>query len=365
MAVFDLDDVTILIDGEEFTSWPSLDIHTAMDSISMVGFNAPFEPERLVFRETFRPFQFKSVILNITGSEGTADPGNPQKVFDGTLIDVSPDVDPNKSEVLVSSYALPGVLQDSNIPTSDLPTEFGGVKLDLLAELLLRPFSVSALHDADPGTAFEKVHLDIERKIFDFLSDLARQRNQVISNTADGELLFQQSAPVGKPVARLKDNEQPLLSVIPAFSPQEYFSEITGFVAYRKRRKGKPRRKASIFTVKNERLPGVLRPLNFLLNDTESADAPAAVNAKMGRMFANMAAYSAEVATWRDPQGELWSDNTTINLLAPSAMIYTETEFLIRTVTLHQTASRQTATLGLVLPGAFSGEIPETLPWEE
>jgi prophage tail gpP-like protein len=82
-------------------------------------------------------------------------------------------------------------------------------------------------------------------------------------------------------------------------------------------------------------------------------------------MFASMAAYTVEnLPTWRDPRGQLWAPNTTLRLIAPSAMIYTEQEFLIRDVVLRQDDESLTASLGLALPGAFSGETPESLPWD-
>jgi hypothetical protein len=46
-------------------------------------------------------------------------------------------------------------------------------------------------------------------------------------------------------------------------------------------------------------------------------------------------------------------------------MVYNEYEFLIRDVTFEQTANSEVARLGLVLPGSFTGEAPEALPWDE
>jgi hypothetical protein len=46
-------------------------------------------------------------------------------------------------------------------------------------------------------------------------------------------------------------------------------------------------------------------------------------------------------------------------------MIYRETEMLIRDVSLRQDPGGETAALHLVLPGAFSGAMPEFLPWDE
>jgi len=81
-------------------------------------------------------------------------------------------------------------------------------------------------------------------------------------------------------------------------------------------------------------------------------------------MFASAISYNIEVATWRSPNGNLWSPNTTIKIQAPGAMIYEPYEFLIKSVTFKGERSGRIASLSLVLPGAFSGRIPEGLPWD-
>jgi len=72
-----------------------------------------------------------------------------------------------------------------------------------------------------------------------------------------------------------------------------------------------------------------------------------------------------DVATWYDPNNKLWEPNTTIKILAPGAMIYKEYEFLIRSIEFKTTKTEKTATIILSIPGSFSGEIPEALPWDE
>jgi hypothetical protein len=81
-------------------------------------------------------------------------------------------------------------------------------------------------------------------------------------------------------------------------------------------------------------------------------------------MFAEMARWTIpDLPTWRDPQGDVWTPNKTLMLKAPGAMVYDWYEMLIRSVVIHDDAAKQSATLGVVLPGAFSGEVPSTLPW--
>jgi len=168
------------------------------------------------------------------------------------------------------------------------------------------------------------------------------------------------SATPGDPVAKLNGRESPVTTVSASFSPQDYYSEITGWARARRGRKG------SKYTAQNKWLKDVRRPMSFHLDDTEKADAPEATRAKLGRMFANAASFTIDnLPTWRDPKGNVWTPNTTILLTAPNVMVYRETEFLIRKVTLRQTANDKTASLELCLPGCFSAEIPAHLPWTE
>lgn len=343
------DEVTLLIEREEFTGWESVDINLWLDAYASVGFSAPFQADQKEFREAFRPFSFKPLELLV----------DDKTLFNGTSVGINPASAADKSVVGVSGYSLPGVLQDCNEPPSALPTEFKRQNLRDIAQALAAPFGLEVDFRAPVGALFDKVKLDITGAPHDFLAKLAKQRNIVLSSNQDGGLLCWQSEPPGRPVARLKDFEEPVTNVSATFSPQAYFSEITGFATPRKGRKG------SKFTAPNPFLESILRPNSFELGDTETGDAEEATRAKLGRMFANMAAYTVEVATWRDPQGKLWEPNTTVTLNAPNAMVYGEFEFLIRSVTLHQDKDKTTASLGLVMPGAFSGETPEALPWEE
>ena len=91
-----------------------------------------------------------------------------------------------------------------------------------------------------------------------------------------------------------------------------------------------------------------------------------AVEAKAGRMFASAASYELKVIGHKTPKGELWRKNMAISLVAPGAMVYKESTFLIDNVTIQRSDSDgNVTTLKLVLPGARDGSLPEEFPWEE
>lgn len=343
--------VTLLIDGKRFEHWSELELTLSIDTFATCSFKAPFEPEYASFRETFRPFAFTPLKILI----------DDDLLFTGTMVGVHPSQDASRSEVEVTGYALPAVLDDCNAPGDTVPHEFKKLDLRSIALALADPFGIGVKFEASPGKKFEKAKLDEDKTIFAFLTELAQQRSLVLTNTPEGLLLCWQSVDVGNPVGVfVVDKEQPLTKVSASFNPQEYFSQITGFGRSKRRGSG------AKHTEKNPWLPGVLRPNTYKVPDTDPADVPDATRAQLGRMFANMASFSIEdVPGWRDPQGDLWRPNTTIKLTAPRVMIYRRSELLVRSITLKQTASSESTSFELVLPGAFNGRVPDHVPWLE
>tara|TARA_R110002153_G_C13332612_1_gene498606 strand:- start:24329 stop:25564 length:1236 start_codon:yes stop_codon:yes gene_type:complete len=344
-----IDEVAILINGERFRFWDRVTITRSIDTVDTVEFGSPFDAETPSFRETFRPFSYKPIQITVGGTV----------LFTGTMVGVNPALGNEQKTVSVSGYSLAGVLNDCTPPSSNTEKlEFNGQGLKEIATSLAAPFGVGVEFQAEQGAVFDRVASDPSKKILSFIADLAKQRNLIVSSTKDGKLLFLKSVEAGKPVANLSQGNSPLTSVEPFFSPQDYHSHISGIEPVVVGSTG------SQYTVKNPRLLGVTRPLTFSVTDTEGGGLKEAVEAKIGRMFGNMASYSISVSTWRDPQGNLWEPNTTIKLLAPDAMIYKEYEFIIRSVQFERDSGSATARLNLVIPGSFSGKVPEVLPWE-
>ncbi len=347
-------EITVSIGTRDFEHWPGeVTIKRSLDNFSTVDLSAPFEPDEAIFRETFVPFTYKPLEVSVDG----------ELLFTGQLIGVEPVATAESRTVRCSGYSLPAVLSDSTMPKSEFPIEYGDRTLISIADHLAAPFDITVVVAEGTIVAgnskFKRVKLRPTEKVGDFLTKLAKARGLIMRDTALGELIFLTAARPGNPVVSFKEGETPTTSVAATFSPQSYYSEITGFSTMKAGRRG------SGYTEKNKNLPDVVRPLSFTTGDVNAGDLPGAVKAKMARMFGNMVAYVVKVPTWHDPSGALWRPNTTVTLHAPGAMVYKETELLVRDVFLMATQDSVTASLGLVLPGAFTGEQPESLPWSE
>jgi len=341
-------EVALLVDGERFRFWDSVRITRSIDAMDTAEFGGPFDSTAPGMRDTFRPFSYKTLDIKVGG----------EQLFAGTMVAVDPVIANDSITIAASGYSLPGVLNDCTPPAASFPLEFNDQTLQGIAESIAGDFGLAVEFPDGPGPTFERVACEPGKKALAFLIELAQQRNLIVTNTAAGALVFFRPAPVGIPVAKLRQGASPVLSVTPMFSPQQYHSHITGIEPVVVGTEG------SQFTVKNPRLQGVVRPITFTAQDVEGGDVAAAVEAKASRMFGSMASYSVRVATWRDANGQLWAPDTTVTLEAPDAMVYSGYAFIIRAVAFDRDSTTETATLDLVIPGSFSGQQPEALPWE-
>ena len=344
----DPDQMTLSIDNRIYSFWTEATFNRSLDSFDSVEFRSPFESDRQDFRDTFRPFSFKPIALHI-GSE---------LVFNGIMVNVSPELANNSQTVAVGCYSRCAVINDCTAPASGFPLEYRDTQLDAITDQITGMFGFGSSFPDGPGSKFVIVRCTPTQTIFAFLTGLAQKRNLVISNTSAGDLLFRKSAGLLQPAVTLREGRSPVLSVAAEFSPQSYYSHITGLTPIALGRVG------SQFTVRNDRLDGVLRPFNFDAGDTTETDITTTTDDKVGRMFGNMAKYSVQLDTWRTPDGRLWAPDMTVRLTAPGAMIYQPYNFIVRSVVFNQKTNSRTATLDLVLPGSFAGGIPETLPWD-
>lgn len=360
--------VQVLIQTQRFIFWDSVKITRSIDSIDAIDLSAPFDHTAPGFKDNFRPFAYLPIVVSVDGAP----------LFTGTMVNVDPVVEESRKAIAVSGYATCGVLQDCTAPVESMPLEYNNLTLKEIAEALAKPFNVGVEFQGEPGPAFERVACDLDKKVFEFLTDLAKQRGFIISSNTSGGLLFLKSTN-STPVAKLDQGLAPVISVTPAFNPQDFYTDLTGLAPVEvgktaakktvktkkdapKVKAPKPAKKYSQFSV-SETFE-VFRPLSFKVDDIDGADLETATKAKQARMLGNMATYDVVVATWRDANGALWSPNTTLTLRYPDAMIYDFYNFTIKSITFEKDADSETATLTLALPGSFSSEVPEVFPWE-
>lgn len=350
------DEVAILINGKRFRYWTSVTVTRAIDAVSTVSISSPYDSDSVEIKEALRPFSFQTLEVTIGG----------ELIFTGTLVEVTPVMKSGVTTLQGTAYGLPGALMDCTAPASAYDggsgVSFYNSDLKEIATKVAGLLGIKVRFDSDPGAKFsERIALKPTKKIWGFLVDLAQQKELILRDDVDGTLVFWQPERVaGEPRAVLAQGSPPLVSVSPEFSPQQYYSHVTGRL---KPIFGMPSLTKAA-TVKNPSLSGVLRPFTFEATDTSHLTVQQAAEAKAGRMFASAAHFPTVVATWRDAKGDLWQPGTEVSLHAPDSMIYNPYRFIVRNVELTRTRDTTTALLGLTIPEGFTAGVPEVLPWD-
>lgn len=313
----------------------------SIDGISRGRFDVP---NASLMRRLFVPLTNQRIIVGASGSlVATGFCRSPQYSADAMTI-----------EFMSQCQTAEG----SMCPISAYPLEFEGYNIKEIAEYLSAPLGIEVSFLSDAGARFDRVNIDEETPLLAFLSDLAAQRNLVVTSGADGKLVFWSEISTGKPVATISADSFPYVDSGIDINEDEYYSSVTGIVEANPRK----RKKAQSFTVKNP-YAKINKPYTFTSRDSDDGELELAVSTMSARMFGGVVAVSLDVSTWRDDSGELWQPNTTILFSNPQLGIEEPFEFTISDVTLTKNATEKGANLTLTLPGSFGGKIPESLPW--
>jgi prophage tail gpP-like protein len=343
-------DVSIVIEGEKFTGFTGYNINLSYDSLDTFSFSAPYNSEVEELRQVIKPFSFSACEVFY----------NDVLIFKGTLLTPDPELTDKSSEITLQGYPLCGMLNDCMVPPTKYPLQCMGITMKGIADAACEPYSIPVIFDGEVGPEFTEVSIEPTDKILDFLSRLSKQRNLLFTNNEKGQLVFF-NPKVKKVFASFVEGETPLISIKPKFSAQNFFSHITGFG------KTDAEYPSLSYTFENKYLisKGIIRHQSLTIEDAETiGDLENSVKSHAGRMFADCVNFELLCDGHVNEKGEVFQKGMTVCVSSPSAMIMKETNFTARNVKLSRTSEGKTTTLALVLPGSYTGEIPEDLPWE-
>ena len=348
----DLDDVSIIVNGQQIKTFDDLEIAFSIDAITKATFTVPNEIET---RSIFKPLSSPMVTIGVNGNvllTGRCE--SPEPVSGG-----------NKRTLKISCYSSPGILERCHRPLTAFPFEWTNANLLQIANELCLPHGVACVFQAPPGALFERVDIQPGTSILDFISELAQQRGPVMTSDAMGQLIVWTGVAAGSPVAQLKKGTPPVEDLNLVIDESKYYSSVTGYIPAKTKRRGlKALGRSFEFTVRNPHATDIVRPYEMEFTDIGEGELVVAVNTLAGRMFADIVSVDAELTTWFDDNGAVYTPNTTLTVESEEDFISVPYEFLIADVTLRITAEAQTASLRLTLPGVYSGIIPAVLPWQ-
>ena len=335
--------IRLVIDGQDLSGWTGATIDMSIATIAdAFSLSAPFDPADSKIRSLLRPFAYQEIMLYI-GDE---------PLLTGILESVEGTIESGERTLTIQGRSKTGQIVDCSI---DGPLEHSGLTLAAIARQVCRPFGVTVRADTD-SPAIEHARAEYGETVASYLGRLAAVRNILLGSSFKGELILAsavalKSAPVR---ASLVEGTAPVLSVRASFDSTSRFSRYRAATQFA----GEP---DIIGTVTDPAIK-LTRPRLALVPDSDID--PNQTAARL-RAEANVKAITATVtvAGWKRPDGERWSERQAVTLKAPSAMLPTETAWIISSASYKLDASGQSVTLDLVLPETYAGENPKATPW--
>lgn len=338
---------SITVRGLDIGTFDDFEIAMSSDAISKASFVVPNEKET---RDIFVPLYYPMTTIS----------ANKKRLATGRCGSPGIDNSGDMKTLAIPFFGLPGILEHSGPPIDSFPLEYKDQSLQQIASDLCWKHGIETQFPDGAGARFKRLDFQPGQSTLGFLSDLAKQRSLVISDDENGALLFHVGASAGNPVGSYSKGSFPCIGVSVDFNDDQYYSSVTGYTSGRTSSdyKGKG------YSIKNNYMTDVIRPYVERFEKVEPGELATAVNSIAGRMFSGVVSVTIELATWFDDSGDAFGPRKTIMIQSEEDYIPEPFEFEIATAVLAKKNDAMTATLNCVLPGVFSGEIPERMPWQ-
>lgn len=314
------------------------------------AFNGYFNPQNPEHKELYCIGHYHIAYLEHGG----------ERILTGNIINHSMADGPTPEMAKFSGYSLAGFLQDCQIPPSLYPLQSDGLTLREIASKLIKPFKLSMV--VDPAVAqamnepYEKTTAEPTQSIQDYITELASQKNIIVSHTPGGALLFTKAATGKKPILHFDSTRKdsiPFDKMVLDYDGQGMHSHIHVI-----KQAGKDGGNAGEAEIRNPYVPFVYRPAVIIQssgtdNDTESVARMALASELKGLKL------TITTDRWEMPDGKIIKPNNTITVLNPDLTLYKKTTWFIESISFEGDESKTIAKLTCVLPEVYNHRTPD------
>lgn len=312
---------------------------------SVFSFDFYFDPNNKLHKQLWKPGHYHEVDVE----------HNEELLVRGRMLSQVFTDSFEKSLSSISGYSLPGVLEDCQIPTSLYPLQSDGKTLLEIANRVTSLFKFDVVVDSAVSGRMNKVYDTVTanegESIKRYLSNLASERNIILSHTPEGNLLFTEAKTRQTPIFHFSQGI-PNLEMSLTFNGQNMHSDITV-----QKQASIDSGNASEASIKNPFVPFTFRPLVISQRSGTDIDAIAAAKNTLSAELKNIV-LTIKTNIW-EIEGKVIKPNNIITVINPKVYLYKKTKWFIQSVKLVNDESKTTAILTCVLPEVYNGETPE------
>jgi prophage tail gpP-like protein len=342
-----MSELSLKISGQRFDFWNNFSLSLVYNSLSSV-----FSFDGLILtkeqRNLFKPLSYHNAQILF----------NDELLLTGTILNNTGSVENSDSLGNISGYSKPGVLEDCEIPLSLYPLQFDNMSLKEIAEKLCKPFGLSVIVDSQVNDQavkkYDKIACEPDKNIKDFLSELCKQRNIILTHSDGGNVVLTRLRKDEPSVATYVEG-MPSTKISLSVNGQAFHSSIS------------VQKQASIGTdvegeetIENDYIPAyrptVRKQSAGKNDDTENS-------AKMIRgseLRGIQLTVETDRYTWWDGKRlRPLRPNHIIDIESPTNYLTRRTRFFVESVDYTGNQDGVRAIIKAVLPECYSGEIPK------
>lgn len=334
------------VNGERFEFFDDFTLKVTYDSIASgfsIGLN--FNPNNPKHREIMRVGAYPiATIIH-----------NDQTILTGYIANYKFYSESEPKAARIGGYSLTGILEDCQVPTDIYPLQTEGLTLTQIAEKLVEPFGLTVNVDGwvveDMSKPYDFSSVEVTQSIKDYLSELASQRNIVLSHTVFGSLLFTRALIENQIPVLSFDGSIPQTKMSLTFDGQKMHSSITVL------KDAQPDGGNSCQDNINNPYIEINKTSVTEQTSGDDNDTFSAARRALAKELKNI---KLEIETDRwEIDGKLLMPNNLIEVKNPDVYLYNNTKWFIESVDFKGTTQGLTATLHCVLPEVYSNQIPE------
>lgn len=306
---------------------------------------------------------------------------NDETVLTGYVLSQGFNDMPETELATLGGYSLPGVIEDCQIypevsgaalrdidlksteesPVLDggYPLQSDGLSLKQIAEKYLSPFRIKMVIDPSVAGLMDQTYDETTAKetqtLKAYLTELASQRNIVITHDQLGRLVFTKPSASKKPVTHFAKGETKWTSMSLSFNGKDMHSHIRTF-----QQQDEDEQIGSIESeVLNPYVPFVFRPRAVVQNSGDANDTENSAKNVLASELKNIR-LNIGIHRW-DIENKIIRPGEIISVTNPKVYLYKKSNWFVESVHLEGDADSMTARLECVLPEVYTGEVPEYL----
>ena len=336
--------MTLKINGKRFNFFNQFSVALKYDTVaSAFGFSCYYDSNNSEHRELLKPLHYQKAIIEHNG----------ETLITGTILSNTFKDAPQKQLATISGYSLPGVLEDCEIQGA---LQSDGLTLKEIAEKICAPFNISVVISDSVSekmnSTFDVTNAKETQTCKGYLTELAAQKNIILSHTSGGALLFTEAKVDQKPIHHF-ERGIPGTEFSLQINGQALHSEITAM-----KEADTEGGNAGDATVKNPFVT-LFRPKIVVQSSGTDIDSEQAAKNVRAEELKNI---KLTITTDRwEIDGKIIKPNQIISVHNHEIFVWQKTNWFIESVKLDGDKDKTVATLECVLPECFNGGEPQNI----